>query len=118
MTQVEPDGRQPHELARTRSLSYATMNLHLLCELADLAAQLGIDLWCFEADDGRCMRRAVDWLLPFWTGTAAWTHGQIVPFEGKGVRGILRRASLAYHDPLFEQAAGRVASADPLSLLW
>lgn len=118
MTQVEPDGRQPHELARTRSLSYATMNLHLLCELADLAAPLGIDLWRFVADDGRCIRRAVDWLLPFWTGAATWTHPQIVPFEGKGVHAILRRAGLAYHNPLFEQAAGRVASADPLSLLW
>ena len=80
---IQPDGRQPHELARTRSLSYSTLNLEYLCALAVLAKPLGIDLWGYVSEDGRSLPKAVDFLLPYWEGRQSWTLPQITPFPAE-----------------------------------
>ncbi|MGB2806522.1 MAG: alginate lyase family protein, partial [Sedimentisphaerales bacterium] len=41
--QIEPDGKQPHELARTKSLGYSTGNLDGFFRLAIMAEKLAID---------------------------------------------------------------------------
>ena len=78
-SQIEPDGSQPHELARTRSLSYATLNATLFCELAVIGEKVGVDLWNYETADGRSIKRAVEWLMPYWKGDKPWTRQQITP---------------------------------------
>jgi hypothetical protein len=93
--QIEPDGQQPRELARTMALGYASVNLELLLELAEIGRQWGIDLVNFESTDGRSMRRAFDWLYPYWTGEQEWTLPQIQPFSRERAFGCMRLA--AYH---------------------
>ncbi len=102
--QVEPDGRQPHELARTNALSYSSANLNLLFCLAEVAAKLGIDLWHFASDDGRSMRQALDWLVPFWTQAQPWPYQQIAPFPTERAYDLLRKAAWAYGDSAYESA--------------
>jgi hypothetical protein len=101
-TQIEPDGSQPHELARTRSLSYSTMNLEGFVNLATLAQRAGVDLFHYETGDGRSLRRALDWLRPFATGEQPWTYPQITPPEPAALVALYRRAALAYREPRFE----------------
>ncbi len=57
-TQIEPDGSQPRELARTKSLSYSKMNLAAFKKLVSIGKRVNVDLWNFETPDGRGIPKA------------------------------------------------------------
>jgi len=80
-SQIEPDGSQPEELARTKSFSYSSMNLGGFIQLARLGSQCGVDLWNFETKDGRGIRKAIDYLIPFALDPQRWKHEQITKIE-------------------------------------
>ncbi|HRW06777.1 MAG TPA: alginate lyase family protein [Caldilineaceae bacterium] len=100
ITQIEPDGSQPHELARTRSLSYSVMNLLGLMDAADLGQQVGVDLWHFVTGDGRGIRRAVDYLLHH-ALEQPWPNQQITPATSIVLLPVLYRAAIAYGEPAY-----------------
>ena len=119
-TQIEVDGRQPHELARTRSFDYSVMNLRGMFHLAALGDQLGLDLWNAQSEDGRGVRRALDWLIPFATGHQQWRHEQIRDLEPGKLAPLLRRAAIAYAEPEYAEVARQLGSdpADRTHLFW
>ncbi len=93
--QIEPDGRQPLELARSTALGYSIYNLYGYFTLARLARHVGVDLWRFRTPDGRRLHRAVDFLLPYFTDEASFPYPQIRPLnpaQWAFVRAILRDA--------------------------
>jgi len=71
-TQIEPDGRQPHELARTRSFNYCALNLAGLLRLAVLAENVGVDAWRVNTPDGRSLQKAVAFLAPYVDPDKEW----------------------------------------------
>jgi hypothetical protein len=70
--QIEPDGRQPLELARTNSLHYSLYNLEPLVRLARVGQHVGVDLWAFSTSDGRSLRAALRYLAPFVDPAKKW----------------------------------------------
>ena len=76
-SQIESDGSMPHELARTKSLSYTAMNLRGFCHLANMANSLNIDLWNYKTADGRGILTSLDYMLPFVRGEEVWEYEQI-----------------------------------------
>lgn len=74
---IAPDGKQPHEWARTKSFSYSAMNLVGFFHLADYGKAVGVDLWNFQSEDGRSLRAALDYLVPYADGQKKWPHPQI-----------------------------------------
>ena len=111
--QIEPDGRQPLELARTKAWSYSNMNLDGLMLLARLAENVGVDLWAYETKDGRGIRPALEYLYPYATDDRKWTYQQIGGFEGKLFFPLMRRAAAHYQDEKFKAAQLRIPKSDP-----
>jgi hypothetical protein len=103
--QILPDGEEPLELVRTKSFSYSTFNLNALTQLANLAQRINVDLWNFKTDDGRGIRAAIDFLIPYATEEKKWPHQQLGDFSGAGLFIPLRRAAAAYHDPQYDRIA-------------
>jgi hypothetical protein len=106
--QLESDGRQPLELGRTKALGYSIMNLEGLTTLAALGERVGVDLWHERSADGRSIRKALDWIIPYATGAKDWTYRQIIEIRPTGLLIPLRRAAIAYHEPAYEQAIAKL----------
>jgi hypothetical protein len=101
--QVEPDGKQPLELVRTASFSYSCFNLLALARLADLSEHAGVDLWQHKTTDGRSIRVALDFLVPYLgKEPKPWTLQQIHESKPDEVLPVLRAAALAYGDDRYE----------------
>jgi alginate lyase len=98
-TQIAPDGRQPFELVRTRSLAYSAMNLEGLCRLAELARHVGVDLWSYESPGGGgSIRKALDYIAPYADPELKWPGVEITPTEPDWPVLLLERARMAYGD--------------------
>jgi hypothetical protein len=116
-TQIEPDGSQPLELKRTNSFDYSLFNLEALFNLATLGDRGGVDLWHYRAADGRGIRKAFDFMVPYATGTEKWTHPQKDKIRYELMVPFLRRAANAYRDQKYEQKIGQVPGANSALLL-
>jgi hypothetical protein len=97
--QIEPDGRQPRELSRTRSWDYSIFNLTAFFDLASMGERAGVDLWNYRTPDGRSLRGAFEFLLPFANGERPWTGRQITPFSESALHPLQRRAAAAWKNP-------------------
>jgi hypothetical protein len=106
--QVEPDGSQPLELARTKSWGYSNMNLDALLELAQLGDRVGIDLWHFRTGDGRSIQKAVDFMLPYAIGAKKWTWTQLGSFHPGRMYYALCVAAAKSKDTKYSNAATNV----------
>jgi hypothetical protein len=117
--QIEPDGRQPRELARTKSFGYSLMNLEGLVTLAVLGERLGVDLWAYRSSDGRSIRAALDWLIPYATREKPWSYEQIAEMGAGRMMPLLRRAARAYHEPGYERAIDKlIRGGEPAAEEW
>ena len=113
--QIEPDGRQPLELARTRAWGYSVGNLEGLMTLAELGERVGVDLWHYRTPDGRGLRRALEYLYPFAVGEAKWPHQQLGEWPPEMLFPLMRRAAARYEDERFKALMQKVPAADPAS---
>ena len=101
--QITADGRQPYELARTRSLAYSAMNLEGLCRLAELARHVGVDLWSYRSPrGGGSIRKALDYLAPYADPRRKWPGRQITPVEPDLLVLPLEQARLVYRDARYD----------------
>lgn len=110
--QIEPDGRQPLELERTKAWSYSVGNLEGLMTLAALGETVGVDLWNYQTRDGRSIRRALEYLYPFAVGEK-WKYQQLGEWQPQILFPLMRRASAKYKDREFTNMLSKIPVAEP-----
>lgn len=77
-TQVQPDGSQPQELRRTIAMHYSNENIEHMIDISYFAKSVGLDIFSLESEDGRSITKAIDFLLPYSTGTVeGWPWKEI-----------------------------------------
>ena len=107
--QVEPDGRQPLELARTKGWSYSIMNLEGLMQLAHLSDNVGVDLWNYTTPDGRSIRKALEFLTPY-AFNEKWPYQQLGTWPPQQLYPLIRRAADRFNDPALQQAVTKMGA--------
>jgi hypothetical protein len=118
--QIQPDGRQPLEFARTNAWGYSVMNLRGLMSLAQLGDRLGMDLWHYETSDGRSIRKALDCLLAFATGEREWLPGRSGEPSLQSLAMPLQLAAFKYSDSRYRALLSKLppsATSDRSNLL-
>ena len=111
--QIEPDGRQPLELVRTKAWSYSVGNLDGLMQLAQLGENLDVDLWNYQTRDGRSIRTALNFLIPFAFSEKKWPYQQLGEWPPQMLFSLLRRAANQYTDPQILAAASKLPVVEP-----
>ena len=111
-TQIEPDGRQPLELARTKAWGYSNGNLDGLMLLATLGERVGVDLWNFQTHDGRSIRKALDFLAPVALGERKWQYQELGGVKPEELFPLMRRAANAFHDKQYQALMAKVPDVD------
>jgi Alginate lyase len=96
--QITPDGRQPLEETRTRSLDYSIFNLEALMQLAELGAKVGVELWHYQASSGGSIRKALAYLAAYADPAKKWEGEQITAIDATRMLEVLRVGELVFND--------------------
>lgn len=97
--QIEPDGRLPQELERTRSLHYSTWTLAAAFDVAELGRCVQVDLWNYSSPDGRSLRGATDYLAEWAGREGEWPWPERDRSAIGGLHEVLLRGAWAWSDP-------------------
>ena len=98
--QMAADGSFPEELRRTKPYGYSLFNADAMATVCQILSTPQENLWEFTTEDGRNMRKAVEYLYPYIKDKSTWPHKHDVMFwEFWPVRSpILLFGGLAYGD--------------------
>ena len=107
-SQLKPDGSQPFELARTKSWSYVNMNLFGYFLIAKLAENANIQLWNQQISEGKNMKNALDWIVPYLKNEKQWEYEQIQKISYGETIKILKLAAIKYSNPEYEALAKKI----------
>lgn len=111
-TQIEPDGQQKLELERTNALGYSSMNLDGWINMSELGDRAGVNLWDYNTTDGRGIRKALDWLLPYALDQKPFTYQQITTYDRDQLYHVLLLSAQKYHEPAYAKAAEAMRKKD------
>ena len=111
--QIEPDGKMPRELERTRALHYSLFALQAATGVADLARCVGKDVWGTATADGRGLKVAIDFLLPYVGRESEFPYSDPKREPSELSLELFLRAAWAYRNPEYARAAAVLARFKP-----
>jgi len=81
--QIDKDGSFPQELRRTKPYGYSLFNLDAMATVAHLLTTPKDDLWNFETTDGRGLRHAMEFMVPYIRKKTAFPKPPDVMYDDK-----------------------------------
>lgn len=83
-TQIDPDGKQPHEMKRTLSYHYSQYNITHFIDIFLMARKLGLSIDSVTDAEGRSFYKALDFLASYLGKEKdEWPGEQISGWDGK-----------------------------------
>ena len=108
--QLKTDGSQPFELVRTKSWNYVNMNLYGYFLIARLAENANESLWNHQITEGKNMKNALNWIIPYLKKEKEWEYEQIQKIGFGETIKILKLAAKRYANPEYEKLAKTIDS--------
>jgi hypothetical protein len=105
--QMAADGSFPQELRRTKPYGYSLFNLEAMAMVCEILSTPQENLWAFELADGRGMRRAMQFMVPFIKDKKSWPSKPDVMYDSEWP---MRQNSLLF--------GGRAFKNDEYIKLW
>lgn len=78
--QMAEDGSFPQELNRTKPYGYSLFNLDAMAALCQILSTEDNNLWEYTTPDGRNMKKAVEFMLPYIADKSTWEYGKDVMY--------------------------------------
>ena len=72
-SQMGGDGSFPLELKRTKPYGYSLFNLDAMVMICQILSTNNDDLWEFQTNDGKGIRKGIEYLYPFTVNKSKWT---------------------------------------------
>lgn len=79
--QIAADGSFPEELRRTKPYGYSVFNMDAMAGVAQTLSTPSDNLWTFETPDGRGLRRALAYLVPYIRDKKTWPRPPDVMYD-------------------------------------
>lgn len=87
LPQMAEDGSFPLELARTKPYNYSAFILDNLITICHVLSKPGDDLWEYHTEDGRNIRKALEFMTPYVLDKSSWPYPpDIMHFDAFPVR--------------------------------
>lgn len=119
--QIEPDGSQPLELARTIALHYSIFNIEHAMDMCDLAKAYDIDLFNMESEDGRSISRAIDYIRAYLgKPQSEFPYKQIKEWDLNQDKlcWMLRRSTFFKSNPEFDKLFDQYCKTKDIDMKW
>jgi hypothetical protein len=79
--QMAADGSFPLEIARTKPYGYSLFNLDAMATICQILSTPSDNLWTYQLADGRGMRKALEFMVPFMKDKSGWAHPRDVQYH-------------------------------------
>lgn len=74
LKQMADDGSFPRETGRTKPYAYSLFNLDAMATICKILSSREDNLWKYTSDDGKSIRKGIEFLYPFVTDKMQWPY--------------------------------------------
>jgi len=114
--QLDAQGNQPRELARTKSLGYSLFNLQAYLTLAQLGHAAGVDVWKLSTPDGKNLASALRAIAPYADPAKPWPQADLEEGDRAKIVPLLVQALQLGEDPVLRATVKAYPQAPTLLL--